>query len=315
MATPLNSISEPAIEDSKTNHFITFIQGVAIGAANAIPGVSGGTLALVFGIYEKLINSIKTLARGSFWRSVLSFKISDAYRAVNGNFLVVLVLGALIAVLSLAQGLEWGFVNYPVLVLSFFFGLILASVVPVARYIDVWDFITVCSALMGFLIAFKVVGLTPAELPNSWPFLMFSGALALATMIIPGISGSFVLVLLGNYQYVLNMVNERNLPAIAVFAFGGIIGLVSLAQLLSWLFKTYRNVTLAVLAGFMLGSLRKIWPFKAAGFEDTEVPVNIWPSFMINDSLNMQLLFSIGLMVFGIALVLLLDRFGKKPSS
>ena len=237
---------------SLKTHLLTFLQGLAIGSANAIPGVSGGTLALVFGIYEKLISSIKALAHKPFWQAVLKFRIAEAFKVVNGGFLSVLIAGALFALLTLARGLEWGFQSYPVYILSFFFGLILASVLPVSRYIKRWKPRTILAFIGGTLIGFVLVGLTPTNLPNTWPFLFFSGALAASAMIVPGISGAFILVLLGNYEYILGAVNGRDLGAIAIVGIGAVMGLLSLSQLLSWLFKRYHDTTLALLAGFML---------------------------------------------------------------
>ncbi|MCA9839073.1 MAG: DUF368 domain-containing protein [Trueperaceae bacterium] len=300
---------------SLKTHLLTFLQGLAIGSANAIPGVSGGTLALVFGIYEKLISSIKALAHKPFWQAVLKFRIAEAFKVVNGGFLSVLIAGALFALLTLARGLEWGFQSYPVYILSFFFGLILASVLPVSRYIKRWKPRTILAFIGGTLIGFVLVGLTPTNLPNTWPFLFFSGALAASAMIVPGISGAFILVLLGNYEYILGAVNGRDLGAIAIVGIGAVMGLLSLSQLLSWLFKRYHDTTLALLAGFMLGSLRKIWPWKTGGFSDTETPANIWPALSINGTLNSEVLVSIALIIFGAALVLILDFVGKKIST
>lgn len=296
-------------------HLLTLLQGLAIGAANAIPGVSGGTLALVFGIYEKLIGSIKALVSKDFWRAVLSLKLPEAFKAVNGSFLFVLLCGAVLALLTLARGLEWSFSNYPVFILSFFFGLILASVLPVSRYISRWNASSISSFVIGSIFGFVLVGLTPSHLPTTWPYLFLSGALAASAMIVPGISGAFMLVLLGNYEYILSVVNNRDFGAIAIIGLGAIIGIVSLAQLLSWLFKRYKNTTLALLAGFMLGSLRKIWPWKSAGFGSTDIPENIWPQLVINGTLNFDLLISLALIACGIGLVLLLDGVAAETPS
>ncbi len=300
---------------SLKTHVLTFLQGIAIGSANAIPGVSGGTLALVFGIYEQLISSIKALANKAFWQALVKLKLADAFKIVNGGFLSILILGALLALLSLARGLEWGFKTYPIYILSFFFGLILASVLPVSRYIKNWRPRTLIAFALGTLTGFILVGLSPTHLPNTWPFLFFSGAIAASAMIVPGISGAFILVLLGNYEYILGAVNQRDFGAITIVGLGAVVGLLSLSQLLSWLFKRYHDTTLALLAGFMLGSLRKIWPWKTGGFESTETPANIWPQLSINGSLNSDALLSILLIIIGGGLVLLLDYVGKKSST
>jgi putative membrane protein len=197
-------------------HLLTFLQGLAIGAANAIPGVSGGTLALVFGIYERLIESLKALAQRPFWSDLLKLNLAGAFKTINGTFLVVLVAGAMLSLLTLAQGLEWLFSHYPTLILSFFFGLILASILPVSRHIDRWQAHTITAFVLGILFGFVLVGLTPSQLPTTRPFLFLSGALAASAMIVPGISGAFVLVLLGNYDAILSILNDRNFSLILV---------------------------------------------------------------------------------------------------
>jgi len=287
---------------------ILFFQGLAIGAANVIPGVSGGTLALIFGFYEKLIDSIKMLGRGPFWRATLGLNWVRSFKLVNGGFLLSLVLGAVAAILTLARGLEWLYVNQPIYILSFFFGLILASIIPVSRYIFEWTPNVIATLIIGTVIGYFLVGLTPTSLPTSWPFLFLSGALAATAFILPGISGAFILVLLGNYEYVLGIVNRRELAEIAVLGVGAVVGLISLAQLLGWLFKTFRDATLALLAGFMLGSLRKIWPWKLSGLEDTEVVRNVLPQTVINGQVNAELLVSALLVILGIGVIIIIDR-------
>ena len=287
---------------------ILFFQGLAIGAANVIPGVSGGTLALIFGFYEKLIDSIKMLGRGPFWRATLGLNWVRSFKLVNGGFLLSLVLGAVVAILTLARGLEWLYVNQPIYILSFFFGLILASIIPVSRYIFEWTPNVIATLIIGTVIGYFLVGLTPTSLPTSWPFLFLSGALAATAFILPGISGAFILVLLGNYEYVLGIVNRRELAEIAVLGVGAVVGLISLAQLLGWLFKTFRDATLALLAGFMLGSLRKIWPWKLSGLEDTEVVRNVLPQTVINGQVNAELLVSALLVILGVGVIIIIDR-------
>ena len=205
----------------------TFFQGLAIGAANAIPGVSGGTLALIFGIYETLIDSLKSLSRRPFWQALSKFQFAIALKAINARFLLVLFLGAVISLLSLARVLEWGFVNYPALVLAFFFGLILASVVPVLRHISHWSVLVMGIFAFGAVFGFVLVGLAPTSLPNTSPFLFLSGFLAASAMIVPGISGAFILVLLGNYAYILQLLNDRDFSSILVVGAGAILGLLS----------------------------------------------------------------------------------------
>lgn len=284
-----------------------FFQGVAIGAANVIPGVSGGTLALIFGFYEKLIDSIKMLGRGPFWRSTLGLNWVRSFKLVNGGFLLTLVLGAVVAILTLARGLEWLYVNEPIYILSFFFGLILASILPVSRYIYEWTPNVIATLIIGAVLGYFFVGLTPTSLPTSWPFLFLSGALAATAFILPGISGAFILVLLGNYEYILGIVNRREWLEIGILGVGAVLGLISLAQLLGWLFRRFRNATLALLAGFMLGSLRKIWPWKLGGLDDTDIVQNVLPQVLTNGQINTEVFVGAALIAVGIGVIIFID--------
>ena len=312
---PQSNVKRSTTAMSLRDVIVLFFQGLAIGAANVIPGVSGGTLALIFGFYEKLIDSIKMLGRGPFWRATLGLNWVRSFKLVNGSFLLTLVAGAVVAILTLAKGLEWLYINEPIYILSFFFGLILASIIPVSRYIFEWTPNVIATLIIGGVIGYFLVGLTPTSLPTSWPFLFLSGALAATAFILPGISGAFILVLLGNYEYVLGIVNRGELTEIAVLGVGAVVGLISLAQLLGWLFKRFRDATLALLAGFMLGSLRKIWPWKLGGLEDTDIVQNVLPQVFVGRHLNTELFASVFLMVLGIGLIILIDRLTASANS
>lgn len=233
-----------------------------MGSADVVPGVSGGTIAFVVGIYEELIDSIRTVARPAFLRPLLRFRLVEAFEAVNGRFLVSLGAGIAIAVLSLAKGIEWMLLNRPVVIWSFFFGLVLASVVVVSMRIRRWSPGLWVAMLAGAIGAYWVVGMVPLQTPETWWFLVLSGAVAICAMILPGISGAFILVLLGKYQFVLSAVNQRDVVTVAWVGLGATIGIVSFAQILGWLFHKYHDPTVALLTGFMLGSLRKVWPWK-----------------------------------------------------
>jgi putative membrane protein len=240
-----------------------FLRGICMGAADVVPGVSGGTMAFILGIYETLVESIRRVGRPAFWQALLGGRIAEALALINARFLLALGAGILAAVLSLAKLLSWLLRNHPVPLWSFFFGLILASVVVVSRRIDRWSPALVGALVAGTAGAFWLVGLVPAETPTAPWFLFLSGALAITAMILPGISGSFILVLLGKYQYVLDAVNARDVVTLGWFVAGIAVGIVSFAQLLGWLFKRHHDLTVALLTGFMLGSLRKVWPWKA----------------------------------------------------
>lgn len=290
-------------------------RGFVMGSADVVPGVSGGTMAFILGIYEELIRSIRAVARPPFWKALLGLRVVEALKAVNAGFLVALLSGILLAVLSLAKGLEWLLENQPVYLWSFFFGLVLASVWTVSRRIPRWSPKLIGALLLGTVGAYIVVGLVPLQTPESAWYLFLSGALAICAMILPGISGSFILVLLGKYQFVLGAVNDRDIVTIAIVGAGAVIGLVSFAQVLGWLLKRYHDLAVAVLIGLMLGSLRKIWPWKEVLATITDrhgaliptVEANILPA-----TFGSEVVIALGLALLGFVLVLVLDKLANQ---
>jgi len=290
-------------------------RGFLMGSADVVPGVSGGTIAFIVGIYEELIASIRAAARPPFWKALTSLRIGEALQAVNAGFLIALLSGILLAIFTLAKGLEWLLVHQPVYLWSFFFGLVLASVWTVSKRIPRWSPLLAGALLVGAVGAYIVVGLVPLQTPESAWYLFFSGALAICAMILPGISGSFILVLLGKYQYVLGAVNQRDFVTIAIFGAGAVIGLVSFAQVLGWLFKRYHDLAVALLTGLMVGSLRKIWPWKEVLATITDrhgaliptVEANVLPA-----TFGSEVLIALGLAILGFVAVLLLDRLANR---
>ena len=286
-------------------------RGFAMGSADVVPGVSGGTMAFILGIYEELIFSIRAIGRKEFWQAVLHLRIKDALLAINLPFLIAVFAGIFLAVLTLAQGLAWMLDNQPVLIWSFFFGLVLASVVTVAKRIKRWGVIVMTALVAGAIGAFFLVGAVPAQTPNTWWFLFLSGALASVAMILPGISGAFILLILGKYEFVLGAVNNFDIVSLGILALGAVVGIVIFAQLLGYLFKRHHDLTVAVLTGFMLGSLRKLWPWKETvetmlDSHGESIPIrqiNIMPP-----AIDTELFIAIGLMITGIVLVILIDR-------
>jgi putative membrane protein len=242
-------------------YLLISLKGMAMGAADVVPGVSGGTIAFISGIYEELVESIKSInlqaIRILFARGIPSF-----WRHVNGTFLFSLVAGILFSVISLARLLEYLLVHHPVFIWSFFFGLVIASAIYVARTISRWNYKPVGSLITGTALAFVITSVSPAQTSEAYWFIFLSGALAICAMILPGISGSFILLLLGKYQFILNAVNELKLDIIAVLGTGAVLGIISFSNLLAWLLKKYHDLTIAMLSGFMIGSLNKIWPWK-----------------------------------------------------
>ncbi len=291
-----------------------------MGAADVVPGVSGGTIAFITGIYEELINSIKSINLTAI-KLLLSFKLAEFWKAINGTFLISVFIGVGISVFSLAKGLEYLLHHYPILVWSFFFGLIVASAIYVARSIKRWKADTIIGGLAGIVIAYLITVITPAEANTSYWFIFLSGAIAICAMILPGISGSFILVLLGMYKFILSAVGDMNLAVILTFLVGAAVGIIAFSNVLSWLLKKYHNTTIAVLAGFMVGSLNKVWPWK----EVTQTIIdrygeikpiaerNILPgTYEQITGHEAWLLGAIVLAVAGFALIFVVEGIGKK---
>jgi putative membrane protein len=242
-------------------YLLITLRGIGMGAADVVPGVSGGTIAFITGIYEELINSIKNINMEAV-RLLFSGRWKSFWKQINGNFLLSVFAGVFISVLSLARLLAYLLEHHPVLIWSFFFGLIVASSYVVSRKIKNWDYPKVVALVGGIGIAFYITSVTPASTTDAVWFIVISGALASCAMILPGISGSFILLLLGKYAFVLHAVNERIILDLALVALGAVMGLLLFANILSWLLNRYHDVTIAVLVGFMIGSLNKIWPWK-----------------------------------------------------
>lgn len=232
-----------------------------MGAADVVPGVSGGTIAFITGIYEELINSIRNINLSAV-RLFFTGRWSSFWKQINGNFLLAVFSGIFISVLSLARLLEFLLEHEPVLIWSFFFGLVLASSYVVSRKIKNWKLLKILSLMAGIAIAFYITSVTPATTTDAGWFVILAGSLASCAMILPGISGSFILLLLGKYSFALHAVNERIILDLLLLAAGAVTGLILFANLLSWLLKRYHDLTIAMLVGFMIGSLNKIWPWK-----------------------------------------------------
>ena len=305
--------SQSANPFAKTRSLLGYLgvllRGFFMGSADVVPGVSGGTMAFILGIYEELIESIRMVARPPFLRALISFRLGDAMRLINFPFLATIFAGILLAILTLAPGIEWMLVNQPVLIWSFFFGLVLASVFSVSKRIAQWNLGLYIALALGTIGAYVIVGLVPVQTPETWWFLFISGAIAICAMILPGISGSFILVLLGKYQYLVSAVNQRDFVPLIWAALGAAVGIVSFAQLLSWLFRRYHDLTVAVLTGFMLGSLRKVWPWKETLSFITDRHGEIIPTVERNilPVFGIEVVYGLLLALVGLALVLGID--------
>lgn len=297
------------------DYAIVTLKGMAMGAADVVPGVSGGTIAFISGIYEELIESINNIKPSllPMWKKK---GFSSFWESLNGNFLLALFLGIFISVLSLAKFLSWLLENEPILLWSFFFGLVMASIFLVGKEIKKWNIATILILISGTAIAYFITTLPPNENVASLPYLFLSGALAVCAMILPGISGAFILVLLGSYKTILDAVHERNFLMVGTVAVGAIFGLLSFARLLKWMFKNYRNATLTLLTGFILGSLNKIWPWKKVletkVFDDKIIPIKELNVSPFNFEGDPQLFAAIGLAIAGFSLIFILERLAAK---
>ena len=289
------------------------LRGVCMGSADVVPGVSGGTMALITGIYEELILSIRSFDARAL-RLLIGFRIKALLAYVRWPFLCALLMGILLAIFSLSRAITYLLENEPVLLWSFFFGLVLASVYTVGKRIPQWHWQALLGAVGAALGAYFLVGLVPVEMPHGPPYIFCSAVIAICAMILPGISGSFVLVLLGQYAYILNAVNTRDLFVIALFGAGAAVGLMAFARVLGWFFRRYHDLTIALLTGLMLGSLRKIWPWKETietrinrhGEEVALVQANVLPEAWAGEAMG-----ALALALFGLALVLVLERLAK----
>lgn len=295
------------------------IKGMGMGAADVVPGVSGGTIAFITGIYEELINSIKNVpfaAKGLLQnRNFKSF-----WKDVNGKFLLSVFLGIGISIISLARVIKFMLLEYPVALNGFFFGLIAASAVVLGMEIKNKSISSYIVLIAGIAVAYFISTATPASTPDSAWFIFLSGSIAICAMILPGISGSFILLLMGKYQMIIEAVSDADIYLLVVFAAGCAVGLLTFAQLLSWLFKRFKSVTMALLTGFMTGSLAKVWPWKNTlefriNSKGEKVPFledNILPGDFAGDPMIMTTLF---LALFGAGLVLSLQFISTKKET
>ncbi|MEM0994200.1 MAG: DUF368 domain-containing protein [Bacteroidota bacterium] len=250
------------------NSLLIAIKGMAMGIAEVIPGVSGGTIAFITGIYEQLINTIKAFGPQLF-QAFKAGGIKQTWQTINGNFLLALMFGMAFGFVIGIFGITYLLETYPILLWSFFFGLIVASAIYVARQVSQWNPLNVIMLVVGAVFAYWITIAVPAAGNTALWFVFIAGAIAISALLLPGISGSFILLLLGMYTYIVPTVktalktfDSESLVVVGVFATGCLFGLATFSRLLSWTFKHYANPTLALLTGFMIGSLNKIWPWR-----------------------------------------------------
>lgn len=314
------------------DYLIIAFKGVAMGAADVVPGVSGGTIAFISGIYEELIESIDKVNLGVFkvWKQQ-GFK--TAWKSINGSFLLALFSGIAISILSLAKLIKWLLHNEPILLWSFFFGLVLASILYIAKQIKDWYPKIVLAIIATSVLSYYITLAEPFASPESPFYLLFCGFIAIIAMILPGVSGAFILLILGAYQTAIDTINNLRdglltgnmdvfkdaLLKFVLLAVGAIVGLKVFSKALNWMFKHKKNLTLAILTGFMIGSLNKIWPWKkilktrinSEGQEVTLLDQSIFPSAYQGDS---QIVLAIIFVVVGFATILILERLGDQKN-
>ncbi len=286
-----------------------------MGAADIVPGVSGGSIALITGIYQRLLDSINSF-QGENLRLLLKFELKKFYKAVDGTFLLSLLLGIMTSIFSLSALITYLMLEHPIPLWAFFCGLILVSAFVILREIERWHLGVIFGLVIGTVGAYFITELPPTSTPDALWFTFVSGAIAICAMILPGISGSFILLILGRYEGILAAVSNRDFLTLAVFAFGCAVGILSFSRVISWLLKRFYGTTIGLLSGFMLGSVNKIWPWKAiisyrissSGTQEPFLTENILPSqYLDQTGMDPLIGLAVGAFLFGIFLVLGID--------
>ena len=251
-----------------SEYILTAVKGACMGAADVIPGVSGGTIAFIMGIYDKFVASLAAINAEAV-KLFFTGKFKEFWKHINGSFLLSLVIGIGVSVISLATVMQTLLSDFPIQTWAFFFGLIVASSIFILRGISGWGLREILFLIGGILLGVTICTLSPTQTPDALWFIFLSGAIAICAMILPGISGSFILLILGKYQYILGAVSDLvagqniagNLLIIGVFAIGAVVGILGFSKFLHWILSRWHKQTLIILAGFIIGSLVKIWPW------------------------------------------------------
>ncbi|WP_136467233.1 DUF368 domain-containing protein [Flagellimonas onchidii] len=298
-----------------TDYVLITLKGIAMGAADAVPGVSGGTIALVSGIYEELVGTISNINIDLF-KLLLKGKIKEFWQNANGNFVLALGIGILVSYVSFMKLAKYLLEHHPILIWSFFLGLIIASIWYMAKQIQKWTPTLVLFLIIGIGIGYFLTTLPTAEANDNLAYFFFCAAIAICAMILPGISGTFILILLGAYSTLSTAVAEFDIKKLLVFVSGAVIGLLSFSKVLKWLLNKYHFQTFAVLTGLIIGSINQVWPWKKVlqtkTFGEKTVvidDVNVWPSAFEGDN---QLILAIILALIGFSLIFILERIASK---
>jgi len=283
------------------------LKGFAMGAANVIPGVSGGTIALITGIFGRIIDALNGLMSFKTWKLLFAGKFKEFVSKIDGRFLLAVMIGAVLSVFTLAKLMQYLLDQYPVQTWAFFLGMIAASAVFMLAEVRCWRVSYGLWIAVGIGLGIALCTLSPTETTDDLWFIFICGAIAICTMILPGVSGSFILLLLGKYEYIMNAISNLNWPVLAAFGIGCAIGIVAFSKALHWLLARYQQQTMLVLVGFVMGSLIKVWPWSdealaaATAASDGSTPVTA----------GEMLIPGIIWIVIGIAAVVLLELAGK----
>ncbi|TXE14510.1 DUF368 domain-containing protein [Algoriphagus aquimarinus] len=297
-------------------YVLTYLKGMGMGAADIVPGVSGGSIALITGIYEELLRSINSF-NGDSLKLLLKFEFKAFFTAVNGAFLLSLFLGIMTSIFSLSKLITYLMAEHPIPLWSFFCGLILISAFLILKDIKEWNLGVIIALIIGTVSAYFITELPPTSSPDALWFTFVAGAIAICAMILPGISGSFILLILGKYEPVINAVSERDFATLGIFALGCIVGLLSFSRVISWLLKRFYAITIGILSGFMLGSINKLWPWKlvtayrtsSSGEEKPFLTKNLFPGeYLEQTGFEPKLMVAVVAFLFGIILVFGIDR-------
>lgn len=313
--------------------FVLFLKGLAMGAADVVPGVSGGTIAFISGIYEELLESIDKV-NFSVLKTWKTNGFKAAWQSINGMFLLTLFSGIAVSIFSLAKAIKWLLTNEPILLWAFFFGLVLASIFYIGKQIKSWHWIVIIAMIISTVVSYFITIAEPFASPDSNLYLLFCGFVAIIAMILPGVSGAFILLILGAYQTAIDTVNQLSeglatlnfeilkdaLIKFSMLAIGAIIGIKTFSKILNWMFKHHKELTLGILTGFMIGSLNKIWPWKnvltwRTNSHNEQVPLleeSISPFSFSGDN---ELTFAIILMIIGFMTIFILEKLGNKKTT
>lgn len=299
---------------------LTYLKGMAMGAADIVPGVSGGSIALIAGIYQQLLDSINAFNLDNLLL-LKSFQIKELYARVNGNFLLSLLLGIMTSIFALSSVITYLMEEQPIPLWSFFTGLILVSAFLILKEIKRWNWVILAAFALGTLIAWWVTNLPPTTTPDAGWFTFVAGAIAICAMILPGISGSFILLILGKYETILAALAQKDFLTLALFASGCLVGILTFSRVIAFLLRRFHDVTIGLLSGFMLGSVNELWPWKvvtswrtsSSGQQKPFLTENILPSdYLAQVGQEPNLLWAIGAFLFGIGLVLFIEWLAGK---